>query len=107
MGCSKKGIKERRSTPKLHWSEGEADTAAFSDVRLGRRFAELLRRFGDRIGATIPFACPDWANTKAAYRFFANPNVEEGRDCQEFRVWAGIMGSKEITDAPPPRTQYS
>ena len=74
-----KGIKERRSTPKLHWSEGEADTAAFSDVRLGRRFAELLRRFGDRIGATIPFACQDWANTKAAYRFFANPNVEEGQ----------------------------
>ena len=74
-----KGIKERRSTPKLHWSEGEADAAAFSDVRLGRRFAELLRRFGDRIGATIPFACQDWANTKAAYRFFANPNVEEGQ----------------------------
>ena len=29
------------------------------------------------------------------------------RDCQEFRVWAGIMGSKEITDASPQRTQYS
>ncbi|KKN47865.1 hypothetical protein LCGC14_0658780, partial [marine sediment metagenome] len=24
-------------------------------------------------------ACQDWANTKAAYRFFANPNVEEGQ----------------------------
>ncbi|MEF2554600.1 IS4 family transposase [Aurantimonas sp. A2-1-M11] len=62
-----------------HWSEGEADATAFSDVRLGRRFADLLRRFGDRIGATIPLACQDWANTKAAYRFFANPNVEEGQ----------------------------
>ena len=25
-----------------------------------------------------PLACQDWANTKAAYRFFANPKVEEG-----------------------------
>ncbi|MEO9228495.1 MAG: transposase, partial [Devosia sp.] len=57
--------------------EGEVDASAFSDVRLGRRFADLLHRFSDRIGATIPLACQDWANTKAAYRFFANPNVEE------------------------------
>ncbi|WP_236776375.1 transposase DNA-binding-containing protein [Agrobacterium radiobacter] len=30
------------------------------------------------MGGSIPFACQDWANTKAAYRFFSNPNVEEG-----------------------------
>ncbi|WP_435656674.1 IS4/Tn5 family transposase DNA-binding protein [Brucella pituitosa] len=30
------------------------------------------------MGGSIPFACRDWANTKAAYRFFSNPNVEEG-----------------------------
>ncbi len=29
-------------------------------------------------GGSIPFACQDWANTKAAYRFFANGRVEEG-----------------------------
>ena len=68
-----------RSRPMGHWSEGEADAGAFRDVRLGRRFSDLLRRFGDRMGETIPFACRDWANTKAAYRFFANPNVEEGQ----------------------------
>src|SRR3546814_5593885 len=27
---------------------------------------------------TIPLTGKDWANTKAAYRFFANPKVEEG-----------------------------
>ena len=27
---------------------------------------------------TIPLACQDWASTKAAYRFFSNPKVEEG-----------------------------
>jgi hypothetical protein len=32
----------------------------------------------DGMGGTIPFACQDWSNTKAAYRFFSNPRVEEG-----------------------------
>lgn len=27
------------------------------------------------MGETIPFACQDWASTKAAYRFFANAQV--------------------------------
>ncbi|WP_234811063.1 transposase DNA-binding-containing protein [Xaviernesmea oryzae] len=27
---------------------------------------------------SILFACQDWANTKAAYRFFSNPSVDEG-----------------------------
>jgi hypothetical protein len=71
-------MKERRSTPSGHWSEHEVDAEAFKDARLGRRFGDLLRRFGDRMGATIPLVCQDWANTKAAYRFFANPKVEEG-----------------------------
>ena len=74
-----KGMNERQPSSMGHWSEGEADAAAFSDARLGRRFMDLLRCFGDRMGATIPLACQDWANTKAAYRFFANPNVEEGQ----------------------------
>ena len=30
------------------------------------------------MGESIPFACQDWANTKAAYRFFANDRVDEG-----------------------------
>ncbi len=60
-----------------HWSVGEPDAGAFKDVRLGRRCADLLRRLSDRMGGMIPLACQDWANTKAAYRFFANPKVEE------------------------------
>ncbi|WP_457354368.1 IS4/Tn5 family transposase DNA-binding protein [Sphingomonas sp. UYP23] len=61
-----------------HWSSSEVDEAAFRDVRLGRRFGDLLRRLSDRMGGTIPLACQDWASTKAAYRFFSNPKVEEG-----------------------------
>lgn len=30
------------------------------------------------MGGSIPISCQDWADTKAADRFFSNPNVEEG-----------------------------
>lgn len=46
-------------------------------MRLGRRFGGLLRQLGDGMGASIPLACQDWANTKAAYRFLANDRVDE------------------------------
>jgi hypothetical protein len=68
----------RGSDEVKHWSEREIDESAFKDVRLGRRFSELLRQIGDGMGGSIPFACQDWASTKAAYRFFANERVEGG-----------------------------
>jgi hypothetical protein len=60
-----------------HWTEREIDESAFKDARLGRRFGDLLKQIGDGMGGSIPFACQDWASTKAAYRFFANGRVEE------------------------------
>jgi Transposase DNA-binding/Transposase DDE domain len=69
-------LREHRSSE--HWTEGEIDETAFKDARLGRRFSELLKQMGDAMGESIPFACQDWANTKAAYRFLANERVEEG-----------------------------
>jgi hypothetical protein len=60
-----------------HWTEREVDETAFKDVRLGRRFAGLLKQIADGMGGSIPFACQDWANTKAAYRFLANERVAE------------------------------
>ena len=43
-------------------------------MRLGR----LLGDLGERIGGTLPMACQDWAATKAAYRFFDNPRIDNG-----------------------------
>lgn len=70
--------RDRQQALGEHWSQSEVDQAAFKDVRLGRRFSDLLCRLSDRMGGTIPLACQDWAGTKAAYRFFSNPKVEEG-----------------------------
>ena len=50
----------------------------FPDQRLKARLGKLLGDWGRRIGGTVPMACQDWAATKAAYRFFSNPRVDEG-----------------------------
>lgn len=59
-------------------SRSEVDETAFRDARLGSRFGDLLCRLSDRMGGTISLACQDRASTKAEYRFFSNPKVEEG-----------------------------
>src|SRR4051794_14398956 len=41
----------------------------FQDARLGRRFQKLVGQLESRLGQSIPLACQDWNNTKAAYRF--------------------------------------
>jgi Transposase DNA-binding len=37
----------------------------------------LLEQISDAVGESVPMACQDWANTKAAYRFFSNERVNE------------------------------
>jgi hypothetical protein len=49
----------------------------FKDVRLAKRFSKLLGMMSDEIGESVPYACQDWANTKAVYRFFSNDEVSE------------------------------
>jgi hypothetical protein len=59
------------------WVDREVAGCKFQDARLGERFRKLLKQIGSAIGQAIPFACQDWANTKAAYRFFSNDRVDE------------------------------
>lgn len=59
------------------WIDRELEGCSFADERLGKRLRKLLAQIGGALGASIPLACQDWANTKAAYRFFANERVNE------------------------------
>ena len=59
------------------WVEREIEGCEFPDERLKTRFAKLLGQLSEKIGAALPAACQDWAATKAAYRFFDNPRVDE------------------------------
>src|SRR3954464_60952 len=60
------------------WVEQEMSGCSFPDQRLHQRLQQLLQPFSSGLGESIPFACQDWANTKAAYRFLSNPRVNEG-----------------------------
>lgn len=59
------------------WIDDELSGCKFEDARLGKRLAQLMRRLSGKVGGTIPLACQDWANTKAAYRFLSNERVDE------------------------------
>src|SRR5690242_7935465 len=59
------------------WVDQELAGSTFKDQRLGRRLRKLLVQMAGAVGAPIPLACQDWANTKAAYRFLSNEAVSE------------------------------
>jgi transposase-like protein len=59
------------------WIDREISRCEFRDARLGDRFRKLLTQIGSAVGQSIPLVCQDWANTKAAYRFFSNDRVSE------------------------------
>ena len=59
------------------WIENELKGCVFPDVRLTKRFKTIVEKLATGIGRSLPFACQDWANTKAAYRFLDNPRISE------------------------------
>src|SRR5258708_10146549 len=59
------------------WIDSELARCEFKDEGHGKRLRKLLEQLSEQIGGTIPWACQDWANTKAAYRFISNPRVSE------------------------------
>jgi hypothetical protein len=59
------------------WMERELFGSAFKDERLSKRFRIVLQQLTEGTAESIPLACQDWANAKAAYRFFANERVTE------------------------------
>ena len=81
------GMQTKKATPKSAletasptfgtWIDQEVGGCNFGDVRLAKRFSKLLGMMSDGIGQSVPYACQDWANTKAAYRFFSNDEVSE------------------------------
>ena len=76
-------VRERRrqaianAKPVNGWADRELAGCDFRDERLGKRFRSLIERMAARPGESIPLACEDWANTKAAYRFLDNKRVSE------------------------------
>ena len=59
------------------WVDEEIADGQLPDKRLDKRLRQVFEQMGGAMGQTIPRACQDWANTKAAYRFFSNSRVSE------------------------------
>jgi hypothetical protein len=60
-----------------NWMEREVANYQFEDFRHGKGFRTLLGQLSEQIDGSIPFACQDWAGTKAAYRFLSNKRISE------------------------------
>jgi len=59
------------------WIEEEMAGCQFGDQRLKPRATTVVRQIFGKMGESIPAACQDYANAKAAYRFFDNDSVSE------------------------------
>ncbi len=69
-------MKDKHET---NWAVEEFADVSLGDKRLDARLVKLCDRFSDAPESPINQACADWAETKAAYRFFQNENVEVGQ----------------------------
>ena len=59
------------------WIDAELAGCALGDKRIGDRLRRRLHQLEGAVGAPLPLACQDWANTKAAYRFLSNERFGE------------------------------
>jgi Transposase DNA-binding len=78
VGCRQpRGETTGEKRDSRNWIEAETAGSDFKDERLSKRFQQLLCPMGGALGDSIPLACQDWANTKAAYRFLSNDRVAD------------------------------
>ena len=59
------------------WLEDELKHCEFADERIRKRVHTFMQQQANHFGQSVPLACQDWANTKAAYRLLSNPRVDE------------------------------
>lgn len=65
------------------WLNEEFSEIEFGDKRLKVRFLKIAEQFSKKSEAPINQACEDWADTKAAYRFFNNQKVSSEKIISE------------------------
>ena len=58
------------------WANAEFYGINLGDKRLNERLVKITSQFISSTQSPINQACGDWAETKAAYRFFQNDNID-------------------------------
>ena len=62
-----------------NWQLNELKYMHLGDKRLVKRLSKLLENFTEKPASSIPKACISHSQTKAAYRFFDNENIESDK----------------------------
>lgn len=70
---------QTNSEPISSWALSEFGIVDFCDKRLSNRLLKLSDSFAKSPESSINRACENWGQTKAAYRFFQNDNVDESK----------------------------
>jgi hypothetical protein len=60
----------------MSWAAEEFKSIDLGDKRLDKRAIRLAERLAEKPTASIPGACGGWAETQAAYRFFAQDDMD-------------------------------
>jgi hypothetical protein len=68
--------------PAGQWAQEEFAFAELGDLRRSQRLVNIAAELAANPGGTLPQAFPDWAELKAAYRFFDSPSVDFKRVLQ-------------------------
>jgi hypothetical protein len=61
--------------PPGQWAQQEFGFAKLGDARRNKRLVKIATNLAKHPGGTLPQAFPDWAELKAAYRFFGQSGV--------------------------------
>jgi hypothetical protein len=61
--------------PPEQWAQNEFGFAQLGDARRNQRLVKIATHLAAQPGGTLPQAFPDWAELKAAYRFFGQQGV--------------------------------
>ena len=81
----------------MGWASDEFDKVDLGDKRLDSRLIQLCDSFSESPESPINQACEDWHETKAAYRFFQNGNVDVGKIMEAHRDKTSTRASNHRT----------
>lgn len=88
------------------WAAEELADVDLGDARLNKRLVKLCDSFSEAPESPINQACEDWAETKAAYRFFRNDNADSRAIMKAHRLKTAERASKHKTVLAIQDTSY-
>lgn len=88
------------------WSEREFGAATLGDKRLNTRLVKLAGEFSKQPLSSINQGCEDWADAKAAYRFYDNAKVSEEsvllphlvRTQERMKAYKVVLAAQDTTE---------